>query len=55
MSTDRPILHLISQAHLDPVWLWPVRDGIGDADRGREIPHQSMVAEVKSRYGEPGD
>lgn len=32
-----------------------VRDGIGDADRGREIPHESMVAEVRARYGEPGE
>ncbi len=28
---SRPTLHLISQAHLDPVWLWPVRDGIAEA------------------------
>ncbi|MFZ4682013.1 MAG: glycoside hydrolase family 38 C-terminal domain-containing protein [Terrimicrobiaceae bacterium] len=25
------VLHLVSQAHLDPVWLWPVRDGIAEA------------------------
>ncbi len=24
-------LHLICQAHLDPVWLWPVRDGCSEA------------------------
>jgi len=42
----RPTLHLISQAHLDPVWLWPVRDGIAEAlttmqsavDRAAENP-----------------
>lgn len=28
---SRKILHIISQAHLDPVWLWPVRDGIAEA------------------------
>lgn len=28
---DRPVLHLISQAHLDPVWLWPLHDGITEA------------------------
>jgi len=27
----RRVLHLISQAHLDPVWLWPVRDGMAEA------------------------
>lgn len=26
----RPILHLISQAHLDPVWLWPLHDGVAE-------------------------
>ncbi|HEX8550775.1 MAG TPA: glycoside hydrolase family 38 C-terminal domain-containing protein [Abditibacteriaceae bacterium] len=30
-STPRRVLHLISQAHLDPVWLWPLRDGIAEA------------------------
>ncbi len=42
----RPVLHLISQAHLDPVWLWPVRDGVAEAlttmqsavDRAAETP-----------------
>jgi alpha-mannosidase len=41
----RKVLHLISQAHLDPVWLWPWRDGAAEAlttiqsavDRAREI------------------
>ncbi|MEX0332122.1 MAG: glycoside hydrolase family 38 C-terminal domain-containing protein [Puniceicoccaceae bacterium] len=40
------ILHLISQAHLDPVWLWPLRDGVAEAlttmqsaiDRADETP-----------------
>lgn len=26
----RKVLHLISQAHLDPVWLWPRRDGMAE-------------------------
>ena len=30
-SPRRPILHLVSQAHLDPVWLWPLRDGVAEA------------------------
>ncbi len=43
---SRPVLHLISQAHLDPVWLWPQRDGVAEAlttmqsavDRAAENP-----------------
>ena len=31
MAHKRKILHLISQAHLDPVWLWPERDGAAEA------------------------
>ncbi len=30
MPTPRPVLHLICQAHLDPIWLWPLRDGIAE-------------------------
>jgi alpha-mannosidase len=45
-SSGRPVLHLICQAHLDPVWLWPLRDGIAETlttmrsavDRAAEIP-----------------
>ncbi|MFZ2657283.1 MAG: glycoside hydrolase family 38 C-terminal domain-containing protein [Victivallales bacterium] len=45
-QASRPIMHLISQAHLDPVWLWPWRDGFSEAlttlqsavDRLREFP-----------------
>jgi alpha-mannosidase len=29
-SMSRPILHLIPNAHLDPVWLWPWRDGAAE-------------------------
>jgi alpha-mannosidase len=40
------VLHLISQAHLDPVWLWPTQDGMAEAlctlqsavDRCNEFP-----------------
>lgn len=46
MKQKRSVLHLISQAHLDPVWLWPVRDGMAEAlttmssavDRAAETP-----------------
>lgn len=42
----RRVLHLVSQAHLDPVWLWPRCDGIAEVlttfqsavDRLRETP-----------------
>lgn len=42
----RPVLHLISQAHLDPVWLWPLNDGVAETlttmhsaiERARETP-----------------
>lgn len=27
----KPTLHLVCQAHLDPVWLWPSRDGFAEA------------------------
>lgn len=45
-QADRPVLHVISQAHLDPVWLWPLRDGVAEAlttmrsavDRAAENP-----------------
>ena len=30
-SSTRPVLHLICQAHLDPVWVWPRRDGFSEA------------------------
>jgi alpha-mannosidase len=42
----RKVLHIIGHAHLDPVWLWPWRDGSAEAlttmqsalDRMRETP-----------------
>ncbi len=44
--TTRPTLHIIAQAHLDPVWLWRWRDGAAQAlttiqgalDRMDEVP-----------------
>lgn len=30
MIYSRSTLHLISQAHLDPVWLWPLQDGVAE-------------------------
>ncbi|MCC5789957.1 MAG: hypothetical protein JJT75_09995 [Opitutales bacterium] len=46
MNSSRKVLHIISQAHLDPVWLWPLRDGIAEVlttlqsavDRSEETP-----------------
>ncbi len=43
---NRKTLHIIAQAHLDPVWLWPWRDGCAEAlttmqsalDRMDEVP-----------------
>ena len=29
--TTRPILHLIGNAHLDPVWLWDRAEGMAEA------------------------
>lgn len=29
--TQPRVLHLICQAHLDPVWIWPRRDGVSEA------------------------
>lgn len=45
-KSPRKVLHIISQAHLDPVWLWPLEDGIGEVlttmqsavDRAAETP-----------------
>ena len=32
-----------------------VREGLGDAEQGHHIPHHSMVAEVRARYGDTDD
>ncbi|OGV64115.1 MAG: hypothetical protein A2498_08245 [Lentisphaerae bacterium RIFOXYC12_FULL_60_16] len=45
-TITRPVMHLISQAHLDPVWLWTWRDGFAEVlttlqsavDRLHEFP-----------------
>jgi len=29
--SDKRTLHLVGQAHLDPVWIWPWRDGVSEA------------------------
>lgn len=55
---SRPTLHLISQAHLDPVWLWPVRDGISEAlttmqsavDRAAENPDFTFTRSSSCTY-----
>src|SRR5512134_1551086 len=31
MSRKNPVVHLIGQAHLDPVWLWPWTEGRAEA------------------------
>ena len=35
--------------------LQAVAEGIADADRGRLTDHESMVAEITSRYGPPDE
>jgi len=45
-DSPRKVLHVIGHAHLDPVWMWPWRDGAAEAlttmqsaiDRMRETP-----------------
>ncbi|MEM1210935.1 MAG: glycoside hydrolase family 38 C-terminal domain-containing protein [Planctomycetota bacterium] len=51
-------LHLICQSHLDPVWLWPVRDGIAEAlttmqsavDRAEEFPQLKYTRSSAATY-----
>lgn len=58
MSTNRKILHLVSQAHLDPVWLWPLRDGIAEVlttlqsavDRCAEFPQFKFTRSSSRTY-----
>jgi alpha-mannosidase len=46
MSKSKRTLHIVGQAHLDPVWLWPWNDGVSEVlttmgsavDRMRETP-----------------
>ena len=28
---DRPIVHLVCQAHIDPVWMWTWQEGAREA------------------------
>jgi len=57
-SRQKPVLHLISQAHLDPVWLWPERDGIAEAlttmqsavDRAHEFPEFKFTRSSAAVY-----
>jgi len=54
----KKVLHLISQAHLDPVWLWPLRDGISEAlttlqsavDRAAENPDFQFTRSSSCTY-----
>ena len=55
---SRRVLHLIAQAHLDPVWLWPVRDGVSEAittmqsavDRANENPDFKFTRSSSCTY-----
>ena len=57
-KTTGRVLHLISQAHLDPVWLWPLRDGVAEGlttmqsavDRCRETPQFKFTRSSASVY-----
>ena len=51
---------LVSPAEFDALTergrlLQAVAEGIADADRGRLTDHESMVAEMTSRYGPPDE
>jgi alpha-mannosidase len=54
----RKILHIIAQAHLDPVWLWPWRDGCAEAlttmqsalDRMEETPKLRFSQSAAATY-----
>jgi len=54
----RPVLHLISQAHLDSVWLWSWRDGFAEVlttlqsavDRLHEFPEMRYTCSSASFY-----
>jgi alpha-mannosidase len=54
----RKVLHIIAQAHLDPVWLWPWRDGCAEAltttqsalDRMQEIPELRFSQSAAATY-----
>jgi alpha-mannosidase len=59
MNTDeRPVLHLICQAHLDPVWLWRWPEGFAEVlttlqsavDRLREFPEMKYVCSSAAFY-----
>ena len=57
-NLPRRTLHLISQAHLDPVWLWPQRDGVAEtlttvqsaADRCAETPAFKFTRSSAAAY-----
>src|SRR3990172_10189595 len=64
-AMTRRVLHVIGQAHLDPVWLWPWRDGCSEAlttmqsalDRMDEAPAMcfSHSAAVTYRWAQEMD
>lgn len=54
----KKVLHIIGHAHLDPVWLWPWRDGCAEAlttmqsalDRMRETPGFCFTQSAAATY-----
>ena len=56
--TTSKVLHIIGQAHLDPVWMWPWRDGCAEAlttmqsalDRMRETPGFCFTHSAAATY-----
>lgn len=58
MKPPRPVLHIICQAHLDPVWLWTWRDGFAEVlttlqsavDRLREFPDLRYTCSAAYAY-----
>lgn len=49
-TKDRPVLHLICQAHLDPVWIWPRRDGYSEALTTMGSAAQFLEAEPDMKF-----
>ena len=57
-SNTRPVVHIVSQAHLDPVWLWRWREGFAEAlttlhsavDRLHEVPALRYTCSAAAVY-----
>ncbi len=47
-KTDhRPIVHLVCQAHIDPVWMWPWQEGAADDYSLNLNPYEITTLQVK--------